>query len=206
MHEEIFNRKTRVIFSKIANTGIREDFYLAGGTGLALQVGHRKSYDLDWFSEKDFSTKKLKDTLSKIGEIEVIGEDRDILNCIIEGVKLSFFKYPFKKIFTFVEYQNGIKIADKRDIACMKVSVISARGSKKDFIDLFFLLKEFSLESILSWHRKKYINTKYSDAHLSKSLTYFKDADKDSMPIMLRLVKWADVKKDLIEKVRKEIK
>ncbi len=135
MQEEILDKKTKHIFDEIKKNKIVNNFYLAGGTALALQLGYRKSIDLDWFSQKQFSTKKLKQKLSIIGKLKINEETKDTLNCELDGVKLSFFEYPYKVLFPFVKYKN-IKLADTRDIACMKIDAISSRASKKDFIDI----------------------------------------------------------------------
>lgn len=93
----------------------------------------------------------------------------------------------------FVHY-NGVRLADMRDIASMKLEAIAGRGSKKDFVDLYFLLNHFSLEEIFSFHALKYgigLNNQY---HHLKSLVYFADADSDAMPLMTSPLKWDSVK------------
>lgn len=140
MHEEIFGQKTELVFSKIASKKILGNFYLAGGTALALRFGHRRSIDLDFFSKKLFSIKNLKKELRDLGAFKIDSEQKDTLNCRLDGVRLSFFEYPYKTLFPFIKYR-GVKIADFKDIACMKLEAVSSRGSKKDFVDLYFLLK-----------------------------------------------------------------
>jgi len=202
MYKEILNKKTKHILTKIGQNKVLKDFYLAGGTALALQINHRKSIDLDWFSGKPFSTKRLKEELRKIGSLKVNEEEEGTLNCVLDGVKISFFYYPYKKLFSSVGYED-VKLADIRDIACMKIVAISSRGSKKDFIDIFFLLKEFSLKDLLILFDKKYKGVEYNHVHILKGLTYFEESEKEPMPIMIREINWRDVKKEIKEEVRK---
>jgi hypothetical protein len=195
--QEILEPKTKHIFEKIRKTEILEGFYLAGGTGLALQFGHRKSIDLDFFNPNVFSTNNLKNILKDLGELEIINEEKDnTLNCVLEGVKLSFFEYPYKMLFPTISYE-GSDMADFRDIACMKIDAISSRGSKKDFIDIYFILKKISLREILDLFDEKYKDIKYSRMHLLKSLNYFEEAEKEPMPMMLESIEWKNVKKDI---------
>lgn len=95
---------------------------------------------------------------------------------------------------------------DERDIAAMKIDAISSRGSKKDFIDIFFLLKKYSLEEIIEFFEKKYSEINYNKLHILKSLVYFADADNEPMPIMIQSIGWVEVKKDIEKKVNTWLK
>lgn len=178
-----------------------ENFYLACDTALALQLGHRKSIDLDWFLQKDFSPIQLKRNLSFFGRLKVESEDKKTLNCFFNKVKVSFFVYPYKILFPLVDFKD-IKLADERDIACMKIDAISSRGAKKDFIDLYFLLQKYSIEKLLDLFDKKYTGIQYSRFHILKSLVYFEEAERELMPKMFKKVSWLEVK----NKLKKEIK
>ncbi len=204
MHEEVLEQKTKRVFRKIKDIKILSEFYLAGGTGLALQFGHRKSIDLDWFSPNFFSLKKLKNELSSSGKLKIDGEDEDTLNCALDGVKLSFFKYPYRVLFPFIRYKNII-LADFKDIACMKIDAISSRGGKKDFIDLYFILEKISLGELLNLFDEKYKNIKYNRLHILKSLSYFGEAEKEPLPVMLKEISWDIVKKNIIRETKKLI-
>lgn len=206
MCEEVIDTKTKRVLESLDKTEIIKDFYLAGGTALALQLGHRKSIDLDLFSKKDFSTEKLKVILSQIGKLKVYSEEKRTLNASINGVKISFLGYKYKMLFPLVEYGENLKLASVQDIACMKIDAISSRGSKKDFIDLYFLLKKYSLKEILAFFDKKYKDIEYSQLHILKSLIYFQDAEQDPMPLMLKSADWDEVKKKLRKKVKEFVK
>ncbi|MBU2544986.1 nucleotidyl transferase AbiEii/AbiGii toxin family protein, partial [Patescibacteria group bacterium] len=129
----------------------------------------------------------------------------DTLNCNLNGVKLSFFEYPYKNLFPFEKY-NKIRLADLRDIACMKINAISSRGSKKDFIDLYFILQKILLDNLLKLFDKKYKDIEYNHLHILKSLTYFDEAEKQPSPIMLEKVSWSDIKQEIDKKVKKCLK
>ncbi|MBU4124638.1 MAG: nucleotidyl transferase AbiEii/AbiGii toxin family protein, partial [Nanoarchaeota archaeon] len=93
-------------------------------------------------------------------------------------------------------------IADFRDIACMKLDTVSSRGSRKDFIDLYFLLKEMSLDDFLKLFDKKYKEINYNKTHLLKSLVYFKEAEESPIPKMIKKVSWKEMKEEIIKKVK----
>jgi hypothetical protein len=200
MHPETIDQQTKHVFEKIKKLEILKNFYLAGGTALAIECGHRKSIDLDFFSQDTFDCKKIKQALAVIGEIVIVGEAEGTLHCTIDGVKVSFLHYPYKMLFDFNVFE-GIKLADERDIAAMKLDAISSRGSKKDFIDLFILLKKYPLSELIGFFEKKFNEIQYNKLHIFKSLTFFDDAEEEPMPMMLIVVAWEDAKKNIIEKV-----
>jgi len=154
----------------------KNDFYLAGGTGLALQLGYRDSIDFDFFSKKEFKTDKLFLQIKKVFKeykIVKIIEDQNTLTIMVDKtVKISFFGYPYKLIDELID-QPYLKIASIRDIACMKISAIVSRATNKDYIDLYFIFKKLSLKKILKDLVKKFPDL---DANLAlKSLVHFDD-------------------------------
>lgn len=200
MHPETIDEQTMRVFEKIKKLDILKSFYLAGGTALAIEFGHRKSIDLDFFSKEKFSPVELKRLLPEIGSVIVFGEDDGTLHCTIDGVKVSFLRYEYDLLFPVVEFE-GVMLADERDIAAMKIDAISSRGSKKDFFDLHVLLKKYQLQELISFFEKKFDNIQYNMLHILKSLTFFADAEDEPMPMMLVDDGWKDVKKAIIEKV-----
>jgi predicted nucleotidyltransferase component of viral defense system len=133
---------------------IAERFYLAGGTALALHLGHRKSDDLDLFSEKDFSIEKLYKTIKNLSGQILIAEQKTI-HANVEGMKLSLLYYPYNLIKPLRKLDD-IKIAGIEDIASMKVVAISQRADKKDFYDLYEILKHFQPLELKDMFLKKY--------------------------------------------------
>ncbi len=171
-----------------------ERFYLAGGTGLALQLGHRESYDLDFFSQAEFDTFGIIQALGAAGHFRLTGEATGTVHGFLNDVKVTFLHYPYGLLFQPIAF-NRISIADPRDIGLMKITAISGRGSKKDFIDLRFISRQVTpLESLFGLMEKKYPGVDYSMYHLIRSLAYFDDADKEPAPIMRSGVSWSETK------------
>ena len=136
-----------------------------------------------------------------VGNYERTNEERNTINGNLDSVRISFFSYKYKIIDDF-EIYNKLRLAGLRDIAAMKLEAIAGRGSKKDFVDLFFLLNLFKLEDIFTFHKIKYgpgLNNQY---HHMKSLVYFADAEDEAMPAMIQPLDWSDVKEFIISKVK----
>ena len=198
MYPESINAKTRHVLEKIKKSGLAQNFYLAGGTALAIQLGHRESIDLDFFYREEFSNSKLKEELSKIGDYFLTSEEEGTLHGTLDDVKVSFLKYNYDQLYSPLEFE-GINLADLRDIAAMKIDAISSRGSKKDFMDLYFLLEKYSLVELMAFFEKKFKNIHYNKLHILKSITFFVEAENDPLPMMLKNVSWENVKKKIEE-------
>lgn len=192
MHPETLSAETNKVFHILKDCV--SEFYLAGGTALALELGHRISIDLDFFTQQNFSVKEIADKLKIKGRLEITSQDKGTLNGELDGVKISFFEYQYKMLFPTKEYL-GVQLADERDIAAMKILAISDRGNKKDFVDLFVLLKMYTLDEILKFFNEKYKDYNYNMLHILKSLTYFSDADEDSEPLYIHPILWTEVKR-----------
>lgn len=203
MYPESIDKKTKRVFAKVSQVpGLADNLYLAGGTALAIQLGHRESIDLDFFNKEDFDTADIRHKLEELGKFSIEGEEDGTLHGTLDDVKVTFLRYNYDLLYPLISFE-GINLADQRDIAAMKIEAISSRGSKKDFFDFFFLLKEFSLEELLDIFEKKYSKLNWSKLHLLKSLTYFKDAQDDPDPIMLKDANWEEVKEKIIKEVKK---
>lgn len=177
-----------------------EQARLVGGTALALQIGHRKSVDLDFFGSISASAEEMKEALSANHTISSIKEAQNINMFLVDSVKVDFVNYRYNWIDDVV-IEGYLRLASIMDIAAMKIYAIIGRGTKKDFIDLFFLLQRFSLEDILDYYVKKYPDGSLFMA--LKSLSYFDDAEGDPMPIMLEPVSWEQVKEAIGEEIRR---
>jgi len=182
----------------MAGPGFR-DFILVGGTGLALQMGHRVSDDLDLFCKKPFDPLQLLALLEPYGKVTVTGEAANTLNCFINGIKIDFLRYAYPLI-SVVVIEDGIRIAGMPDIAAMKLSAIAQRGSRKDFYDLNELMNQYPLTELLLFFRKKFPSV--DTFHILKSLTYFDDADQEKDPVLLRKLTWNQVKKNIIREIK----
>jgi hypothetical protein len=178
-----------------------EQFVLVGGTALALQIGHRKSIDLDMFTILDLDTDVLVDSLKKEYQVTERIKTKGSLISDIEGIKVDFIRFKYSFAYPIKE-MDGIRLLAVEDIAPMKIDAISGRGSKKDFYDLYFLLERFSLEEILALYSAKYQHSTLF--HVIKSLTWFEDAEPQTPPDILdKKVTWDKVKKRILQAVTK---
>lgn len=182
IYYETLDRERQKVLPFLAN--FKKDFYLAGGTALALQIGHRISIDFDFFSIKRIDTKKIYQIFEKefgSSSLKKILEDKDTLTFILyKDIKISFFYYPYP-VGDLIETEY-LRLASINDIACMKFSAITGRSEIKDYVDLYFILRSLSLEKLLKYSSKKYPDL---DRNLIlKSLVYFEDIQGD--PIVYR--------------------
>jgi len=173
---------------------------LVGGTSLALQYGHRQSVDLDFFGHLNTDQDKLIAILKDIGSLIVTNKAPNILQTIINNVKIDFVEYGFYKWIDEPVIEDGFFLASDKDIAAMKINAIIGRGSKKDFIDLYVLLQHYSLSDILCFYKLNY--PEYSEYRALLSLTYFEDAEMQDMPKMFINDSWDTIKRTIIESVK----
>ena len=177
-----------------------QDCRLVGGTSLALQYGHRSSVDLDVFGDVPDNDLALLDILESFGKVQGQKTSKYINAFVIDGIKVDFVNYSRYKWIDDAVVEDGLRLASPKDIAAMKISAIEGRGSKKDFIDLYFLLQHYTLEEILGFYVQKY--PQYSMFRIRMSLTYFEDAENQENPIMFEKVSWETIKDSIAQKVR----
>ena len=182
MHLETLPSGSRKVFASLKEIATLYRFVLAGGTGLALQLGHRISADLDLFTQESFSTEKVFHEMKELKLVPVLQqEEKGTLIVSTAGIKVSFFHYPYP----FIEKKSllyGIPIAGVIDVASMKVIAIGQRGAKRDFIDLFFILQNIPFRKIAENMITRFGADRISPVHTGKSLVYFIDADVDPDP------------------------
>lgn len=212
LHFEAMPLDTKQAFETLAQMPLfrRGGWYLAGGTALALQVGHRQSVDLDFFTQEgDFDRLALEGVLLKTGNWNTTSATAGTLYGEYSGAKVSFIAYPFFLTSgTFVRF-GTIKILPKEDIAVMKIIAISQRCRKRDFVDLFWYTRhQESLLAILRRVQMHYPNKKLNFPHFIKSLTYFVEAEADPMPTLFFDATWEGVKayfRTEVPKIAKEL-
>ena len=178
-------------------------FYLAGGTALALQIEHRTSLDFDFYSKKKFDNKKLLQKLEKrFKQIKLVQNPEQTLTVKINGISVSFFHYPYLLLCPLVELKDCPPMASLKDIAAMKLIAIIQRGTRRDFIDIYFLIKKLGLKTILSLAKRKYPSF---NIYLSlQALSFFEDAGekgKGRRTFVIEDVSWSEVKKSILEAV-----
>ena len=197
----VLDKKREDLLNKL---GFLKDsgFYLAGGTSLALQIGHRTSLDFDFYTKKEFELPRLREEFDKrfkkVREIHV-AEGTLILD--IEGIELSFFKYPYKLVKP-CSILKDVNLASVEDIAAMKILAISQRGKRRDFIDIYFLIQKFGLKKIMEFTKEKY--SMFNIYVGLQGLSYFKDADEDLEVDRFRLfekISWGKIKNYIVKEV-----
>lgn len=170
---------------------------LVGGTSLALQYGHRKSIDLDLFGSFITDEIEMGAAITELAETFTwLNKSKNIKSLLIDGIKTDIVNYTYPWIEALVQHKT-LRLANTKDIAAMKLAAITGRGSKKDFIDLYFLLKYYSLADMMDMYEKKYADG--SAFMVLRSLTYFDDAEEDEMPEMLVPVSWKDIRKTITD-------
>lgn len=182
-----------------------EETYLAGGTALALQLGHRTSLDFDFYTKNHFETEIiLKNFQQDLTNVKVDRVAKDTLIFTSEGVSVSIFYYPYELNSDLVHFEN-IKIAGVTDVAAMKMVAISMRGKRRDFIDAYYLLQKFSLSEIIDFTIKKYPS--YQPMVILKGLIYFNDAEDEDLSRGIKVFdkdfSWEGTKKKIFEEVEK---
>jgi len=201
--EQVIQGDTKAILALLEKSGIIQKAYLAGGTALALQLGHRISYDLDFFTQEEFDEQALLPEIEKISNFQlerlawrtILGKFKD--------VKFSIFYYKYPLLYSAKKF-GMINITDIRDIAAMKIAAIASRGTKRDFVDLYFICREtMSLSDVIRVYDEKYRNLATTEIHIMKSLVYFEDAEPDEMPEMLKKASWEDIKKYFEGEIKK---
>jgi predicted nucleotidyltransferase component of viral defense system len=194
---------TKTALAILGKSHLMDNAYLAGGTACALQIGHRISVDLDFFTPQEFDAEELVRSLKNIGEFKLDKQSWGTILGEFEKIKFSIFVYKYPVLFPFRSLVD-INILDLRDIAAMKINAISTRGIKRDFIDLYFICqKGISLKETLSFYNRKYRTLASNIVHIQKSLVYFVDAEMTAMPKMLKKVAWEDVKRYFENEVKK---
>jgi predicted nucleotidyltransferase component of viral defense system len=181
--------------------GALRQFYLVGGTSLALQMGHRVSIDLDLFTAEPFNLSELLECLNtNFDDVTLESEGASMLITNINQVKVDFVKMGYPILFPPLETE-GVRMLDIRDIAPMKLKAIAQRGSKKDFYDIYFLLDLLPLPEMLQLFSEKFKQQEIF--HIIKSLTYFEDAEQYADPKLFdSRVTWEKVKSRVFEEVQ----
>jgi predicted nucleotidyltransferase component of viral defense system len=198
MFEEAASKNTRRALDRIAGAKIPvfRQAYLAGGTALALQLGHRFSFDLDFFSASRFDEQNTAILLRQLEDFTLEKVSRGTIFGKFPGVRFTLFFYRYPLVSPLLRYKT-IRVADIRDIAAMKIAAIADRGTKRDFIDLYCILTatDISLVKAFQLYNQKFRLLEQNKIHIMKSLSYFVDAEKDAMPKMIKRVRWTEVKK-----------
>ena len=175
MHKEILSNKQLELLPLMA--GFRKEYYLGGGTAIALHLGHRRSIDFDMFKPSAINHKKNLDRLTESGlPCTVTRRVTEQMNLIVNDVKVTFFQYPFP-IQATEKFESYFRMPSLLQLATMKAYALGRRSKWKDYVDLFFLLKEhFTIDDISKCAAGLFGNL-YSEKMFRAQLCYFEDVD-----------------------------
>ena len=194
LHYETVDEGTLGLLKQLQSLDILSEMRLVGGTSLALQIGHRKSIDIDLFGILNVEFDILIDELNTLGEVVLLKNSKNIHSLLINDIKVDIVNYNYKWLKNKMTIDN-IYFATIEDIAAMKLNAIMGRGSKKDFIDLYFILKNYTLSTLIDLYSQKYHDG--SIFLVLKSLAYFDDADEQEMPFMFHNTSWQTMKNNI---------
>ena len=173
-----------------------KDFYLVGGTALALQLGHRNSIDIDLFSQSEFEGDAILNLLTTRYRVEEIYRRENTIISLINNIKTDFIKHSYPNILPPIT-EEGITFLSKEDIAAMKFHAIIQSGKRlKDFIDIYFLLQHFSMNQMVEFFERKYTYTNPMIA--LKAVNFFDDIDETiDPPKLLKPLPLKQIKKGI---------
>lgn len=187
------------LLRELQESALLKDCRLVGGTSLALQIGHRKSVDLDFFGHVDATPEELEDELRQYGDLQVRKNSGNIHLFVLNGIHIDVVNFPFPWQKEIVA-EDGLRLAHIEDIAAMIITAVIGRGTKKDFVDIATLLETYSLKQILSFYEAKYPNA--SSFMALKSLSYFEDAEIQPMPYMFSDLSWEETKMRVLQAIQ----
>jgi Nucleotidyl transferase AbiEii toxin, Type IV TA system len=200
-HWKVVTPKMQRLLLHIGGQPFSHRFYLAGGTALSLQMGHRRSVDFDFFSALDeVDEKSRNEIIAGISSfptqiIESVGGN---LLMVVDDIRIGFFSYGYPLVDEPVRCEN-VHLASIIDIGLMKCDALISRGSRKDFYDLFFISGYIKLDHLLQLGEKKYPHFRDFPLMVLESMTMFENADRDVQPELFDNIPWDQVKQSFIE-------
>lgn len=201
MYWSILDNKRIELLRKIVKTVSLNNYYMAGGTALSLQLNLRESFDFDFCVLDMFNSDVLLSELKSIGNIEVKQNQKGTVDVLLDGVQVSFFFYPNNLVDDTVNNNEipDLKMASILDIAAMKVAAIGGRGAKKDFFDLYNIMKKCNIdtEKLASAVIKKF-GTNVNYVNMIMGLSYFEDAESEELPRTFVEYDWNTIKQFFI--------
>ncbi len=202
MNPKVLPAEAWDVVRRLDREDLLADWILAGGTALALQLGHRISLDLDFFRHDAFDVAGLRVSLAKLGPLDVPSMAAGTLHARLDGVLLTFLRSEVPFLYEPIPYR-GLRLADVRDIAAMKVIAVAGRGSRKDFVDLHAYFESgATFGDLMGVVQRRYEGTDFNPLHLLRSLVYFDDAEAEPMPRMLAKTDWSRIRHRLETEVR----
>lgn len=197
LHKSTVDPATLELLISLQGKAYLKEFYLVGGTALSLYLGHRKSIDIDLFSNFEFDSSELLEKLQQDFNFEIFSTAVNTLKGSINQVKIDFIAHRYPNINDPLQIDN-ITLLSIQDILAMKLNAIATSGQRsKDFIDIYFALSRFDLDNMLDFYQRKYNQTNV--VHVLKSLIYYDDVDLSDWPVLISEpgLKWKDIKSKL---------
>ena len=193
----------RFVMSEFTQSDLGNRFYLAGGTALSLQIGHRRSVDLDFFSPSEDIPgirPQLENELAHFGAT-LADSSWGNLVYLVKNVRVGFYGYGYPLVAPLIETKE-VRLASIEDIALMKMDAILSRATRKDFYDLYFICQSIPLRQIFDKASKKYPSVRDFEAQTVKRLVYFENAENESELSLLDNVTWQTVKEFFIKQAK----
>lgn len=185
---------TNATLALLGNSKLLDFAYMAGGSALALQLGHRQSIDFDFFSPQKFDMEKIKVEMANLGTFNVDTESEQTIVGNFMGIKWSLFYLKYPLITDSIDYL-GIRLASSKDIAAMKLAAILGRATKKDYIDIYFIIKKlYQMVEVAGFYEQKYQNFASNSVAIAVAIQNFEEAEKSDMPLLFDKVEWTEVK------------
>jgi hypothetical protein len=206
IHAEVLPDEQVACLRGLAPVATGMGFYLAGGTAVALHLGHRRSVDFDWFAPRfPCQPVDLRESLAAHGvALEPTALAEQTVHGRIGGVKVSFLEFRPPLLEPLVEWPDvGCRLASCADLAAMKLLAVTQRGTKKDFVDVHALSRRMPLTRMLECYQSRFGVTDTS--RVLAGLCFFDDAEAEPMPVMLVPLDWETVKRDLRAMVRETV-
>lgn len=203
-HWEGITPEMRRLMENLGRQPFLQRFYLAGGTALSLQIGHRRSVDLDFFSETDELDERSRNEIIHslaVLDVQVVESAVGNLLVLIDGIRTGFFGYGYPLVGEPIVVEN-IRLASLVDIGLMKCDALVSRGSRKDFYDLYYLARTMSLGSLLSAGEQKYRLFRDFPLLVLEGMTLFDNADRDAQPVLFEPIGWEEVRAFFIQQAR----
>lgn len=202
LHKEAVEYPTLELIKQLQEKDYLYGFHLVGGTAIALMLGHRKSVDVDLFSDFSFDTAQLLENISADFDFNLFFSSKNTLKGSIEKIQVDILAHRYPLISKPVTQEN-ISMLSLPDIIAMKLNAIATSGQRaKDFIDIYYLLDNYSIVNMINFYKKKY--SQYNEVNILKSLVYFEDVDLANWPQLLSdpELEWNKVKQKLIRATR----
>lgn len=193
----------REVLEGFAHSSLASEFYLAGGTALSLQIGHRLSVDLDFFSSTEDipSLRNIIEKELRPFQVNLTDSSWGNLVYLINGVRVGFYGYGYAMVSPMVIVEN-IRLASIEDIALMKFDALLGRASRKDYYDLYFICQQTTLKKLFELSTKKYPAVRDFEVQVTKRLVYFDNAEEETDPVMLKEIGWQTVKTFFVEQAK----